>query len=62
MTEEWTGQIKWAEIHDHELTPEEIACQYERVLLSWEALDGSIEWWPYDLPLYRKRNEEGGVG
>jgi len=62
MTEERTEQAKWAEIHYRALTPEEIAVQYERVLLSWEALDGSTEWWPYDLPLYRKRNEEGAAG
>jgi len=27
MTEEWTGQIKWAEMHDHALTSEEIAAK-----------------------------------
>jgi len=30
---------------------------YERVFLEWEAPDGSIQRWPDDLPLYRRKSD-----
>ena len=55
MTEEWTGQIKWAEMHDHALTPEEIATLGKLAQIAWWAPDGMIAYWPKDDPPLNRR-------
>ena len=62
MTGEWKGEVGKVEMHDHALTPEEIATLAGKAQMAWRGPGGMIAYWPKDDPPLKRKAEDGVIG
>ena len=62
MTEEWAGQIDGAEIHDHVLTPEQIAQMTKMTYRDRVIALEPVAYWPMPDPLVDMQRLQADFG